>query len=167
MREPIQSGWQGERFVRLAVSVAALGGMLFGYDTGGISGALLFVREDFPLSPTMQELVVSAVLVGAVIGAVVGGVLGERFGRRKMIMLAGVLFTLSALGTAAALSVAWLMVGRIVVGIAIGVASFISPMYMAEISPAKVRGSLVSLNQLAITVGILVSDLIDVKPPRC
>jgi SP family galactose:H+ symporter-like MFS transporter len=160
---PIPSGRQaqGEHFVRIAVITASLGGMLFGYDTGVISGALLFIREAFNLSPTMQEFVVSAVLIGAVIGAIVGGILADRFGRRRMIILAGIIFTFSAIGTALAPNVSTLVAGRIIVGIAIGIASFISPMYMSEISPKRVRGSLVSLNQLAVTIGIVVAYLVD------
>jgi SP family galactose:H+ symporter-like MFS transporter len=149
------------RFVRVAVAIASLGGLLFGYDTGVISGALLFIRQTFNLSSTMQELVVSAVLIGAVLGAVAGGVLADRFGRRRMIILAGLIFTISAIGTSLAGNVATLIAGRIVVGIGIGIASFTSPMYMSEISPAKVRGSLVSINQLAVTIGIVVAYLID------
>jgi SP family galactose:H+ symporter-like MFS transporter len=152
---------QGERFVRIAVIIASLGGMLFGYDTGVISGAILFLKQAFNLSSTMQELVVSAVLIGAVIGAVVGGILANRFGRRRMIILAGIIFTLSAIGTALAPSLGILIAGRIIVGVAIGIASFISPMYMSEISPKKIRGSLVSINQLAVTIGIVIAYLVD------
>jgi SP family galactose:H+ symporter-like MFS transporter len=152
---------QGERFVRIAVIIASLGGMLFGYDTGVISGAILFVKQAFNLSSTMQELVVSAVLIGAVIGAIVGGILADRFGRRRMIILAGIIFTLSAIGTALAPTVGALIAGRIIVGVAIGIASFISPMYMSEISPTKIRGSLVSINQLAVTIGIVIAYLVD------
>lgn len=151
----------GEHFVRIAVVIASLGGMLFGYDTGVISGALLFIKHTFNLSSTMQEVVVSAVLIGAIIGAAAGGVLADRFGRRKMIILAGIIFTLSALGTSLAPTVSTLIAGRIIVGLAIGIASFTSPMYMSEISPAKIRGSLVSLNQLAVTIGIVVAYLVD------
>jgi SP family galactose:H+ symporter-like MFS transporter len=152
---------QGERFVRLAVIIASLGGMLFGYDTGVISGAILFIKNAFNLPSTMQELVVSAVLIGAVIGAIVGGTLADRFGRRRMIVLAGIIFTLSAVGTALAPTISSLIAGRIVVGIAIGIASFTSPMYMSEISPVRIRGSLVSINQLAVTIGIVIAYLVD------
>ncbi len=152
---------QGEHFVRIAVITASLGGMLFGYDTGVISGALLFIREAFNLSSSMQELVVSAVLIGAVIGAIAGGILADRFGRRRLIVLAGIIFTLSAIGTALAPTVSMLIAGRIIVGIAIGIASFTSPMYMSEISPVRIRGSLVSINQLAVTIGIVVAYLVD------
>jgi SP family galactose:H+ symporter-like MFS transporter len=152
---------QGDRFVRIAVIIASLGGMLFGYDTGVISGAILFIKGAFNLSSTMQGLVVSAVLIGAAIGAILGGMLADRFGRRRIIILAGIIFTLSAIGTAIAPTVGTLITGRIVVGIAIGLASFTSPMYMSEISPKKIRGSLVSINQLAVTIGIVIAYLVD------
>ncbi|HEY5043956.1 MAG TPA: sugar porter family MFS transporter [Verrucomicrobiae bacterium] len=148
-------------FVYFAVGVAALGGLLFGYDTGVISGAILFIKNQFSLSATMEEIVVSSVLVGAVAGAIIGGALTGRFGRRKMIILAGIIFTASALGTALAPTVSWLIAARVVSGIAIGIASFISPMYIAELVPAKVRGSLVAVNMLAITSGIVVAYLVD------
>jgi MFS transporter, SP family, galactose:H+ symporter len=148
-------------FVYFAVGVAALGGLLFGYDTGVISGAVLFIKNQFSLSATMEEIVVSSVLVGAVAGATIGGALTGRFGRRKMIILAGIIFTASALGTALAPTVGWLIAARVVSGIAIGIASFISPMYIAELVPAKVRGSLVAVNMLAITTGIVVAYLVD------
>jgi len=148
-------------FVYVAVGVAAIGGLLFGYDTGVISGAILFIKNQFSLPATMEEIVVSAVLVGAVIGAVIGGALTGRFGRRTMIMLAGIVFTVSAVGTALAQTVVWLVAARIVSGIGIGIASFISPMYIAELVPAKVRGALVAVNMLAITTGIVVAYLVD------
>jgi sugar porter (SP) family MFS transporter len=148
-------------FVYFAVGVAALGGLLFGYDTGVISGAILFITKQFSLSATMEEIVVSSVLVGAVAGATLGGALTGRLGRRIMIILAGIIFTTSALGTALAPTVGWLIAARVVSGIGIGIASFISPMYIAELVPAKVRGSLVAVNMLAITSGIAVAYLVD------
>jgi SP family galactose:H+ symporter-like MFS transporter len=149
------------RFVYTAVAIAALGGLLFGYDTGVISGAILFIKGEFSLSPTMEEIVVSAVLIGAVLGAGLGGALTGPFGRRSMIILAGVVFALSAIGTALAPTVGWLIGARVASGIGIGIASFISPMYIAELAPAKVRGSLVAVNMLAITTGIVVAYLVD------
>ncbi len=148
-------------FIYVAVGVAALGGLLFGYDTGVISGAILFIKTQFSLSSAMEEIVVSAVLVGAVIGAVIGGALTDRFGRRGLIIVAGIIFTVSAIGTAQAPTVTWLIVARIASGLAIGIASFVSPMYIAELVPAKVRGSLVAVNMLAITTGIVVAYLAD------
>jgi SP family galactose:H+ symporter-like MFS transporter len=148
-------------FVYFAVGVAALGGLLFGYDTGVISGAILFITKQFSLSSTMEEIVVSAVLVGAVVGATIGGALTGRFGRRKMIIIAGIIFTVSALGTALAPTVGWLISARVVSGIGIGIASFISPMYIAELVPTKVRGSLVAVNMLAITSGIVIAYMVD------
>jgi SP family galactose:H+ symporter-like MFS transporter len=148
-------------FVYFAVGIAALGGLLFGYDTGVISGAILFIKDQFSLSDTMEEIVVSSVLVGAVLGAGLGGSMAERFGRRAMIIVAGIIFTVSALGTAMAPTVTLLIAARIVSGIGIGIASFISPMYIAELVPAKVRGALVAVNMLAITTGIVVAYLVD------
>ncbi len=148
-------------FVVKISGISALAGLLFGYDTGVISGAVLFVREDFSLSDRQEEIVVSAVLLGAMIGAAIGGRLADRFGRRSVLIQVAFLFTLGAIGTALAPDTTWLGIGRIVVGIAIGIASFTAPLYISEISPADVRGKLVSLNQLMITIGILVSYLAD------
>jgi len=148
-------------FVYVAVAVAAIGGLLFGYDTGVISGAILFIKKQFALSTTLEEIVVSAVLAGAVLGAILGGALTDRFGRRKVIILAGIIFTVSAIGTALAPTVAWLIAGRVVSGVAIGIASFLSPMYIAELSPARVRGALVAVNMVAIATGIVVAYLVD------
>lgn len=151
---------ENTRFVKIAAAISALGGLLFGYDTGVISGAILFIKQDFLLSTIGQEFVVGAILFGAIIGAIFGGAWSDRFGRRKTIIAAALIFTFGGIGTALAATVAWLIIGRVIVGIAIGVASFAAPLYISEVSPAKVRGKLVSLNQLAITVGIVVSYLI-------
>ena len=152
---------RGGAFVLTISAVSALAGLLFGYDTGVISGAILFVQEDFHLSTVQEEVVVGAVLLGAMIGAAIGGRLADRFGRRNVLIQVACLFILGALGTALAPETAWLSTGRVVVGIAIGIASFTAPLYISEISPAHIRGKLVSLNQLMITIGILVSYLAD------
>lgn len=145
----------------LIAAVAALCGLLFGYDTGVISGALLFIRKEFVLSPLMQGVVTSAVLAGATLGAGFSGRLADRFGRRRMILAVALLFFLSSLMTSLAPDVGWLAAGRILVGLAIGVCSYTGPLYISEIAPAQNRGALVSLNQLLITIGILVSYLTD------
>jgi len=144
----------------LIAAVAALGGLLFGYDTGVISGALIFIRHAMSLSPTMQGVVVAIALAGAAIGAAAVGYLSDRAGRRRVIFGAGLLFIAGAALSSLAQGVAVLMIGRFLVGLAIGVASMLTPLYLAEISPADERGAIVSLNQLCITGGILVSYLV-------
>jgi sugar porter (SP) family MFS transporter len=149
------------RFVTVVAGISALGGLLFGYDTGVISGAILFIQKDFGLSAIQEEIVISSVLLGAVIGAAVGGTLADRFGRRRVLILTAVIFALGAVGTALAPTVAWLIAGRVIVGAAIGVASFTAPLYISEVSPVNIRGRLVSLNQIALTSGIVLSYLVD------
>ncbi len=144
----------------LIAATAALGGLLFGYDTGVISSALLFVRSDFHLTTAGQSIVAGIVLVGAVLGAVVAGSLSDRFGRRRVILVTALAFVIGALLSAFATAVSGLLVGRLLIGVAIGVASMLTPLYLAEIAPAASRGAVTSLNQLCITLGILVSYLI-------
>ncbi|MFZ1943275.1 MAG: sugar porter family MFS transporter [Acidobacteriaceae bacterium] len=148
-------------FVTMVSAISALAGLLFGYDTGVISGAILFVRKDFLLSTFQEEVVVSAVLLGAVAGAAFGGKLADALGRRKLLIQVAILFTIGAIGTALAPTPTLLAIGRVVVGIAIGIASFTAPLYISEVSPPAIRGKLVSLNQLMITLGIVVSYLAD------
>jgi MFS transporter, SP family, galactose:H+ symporter len=140
---------------------AALCGLLFGYDTAVISGALLFLKNDFALSPLAQGLVASAVLAGAAPAAGFSGALVDRFGRKRLVIAVSILFFIASLATALAPTIAWLIAGRILVGVAIGICSYVGPLYISEIAPAERRGALVSLNQLLITVGILVSYLVD------
>jgi MFS transporter, SP family, galactose:H+ symporter len=148
-------------FVYIAAAISALGGMLFGYDTGVISGAILFIQQDFELSPTLIEIVVSSVVLGAMIGAFAGGALTDRFGRRIVLIVTAALFALGAVGTAFAPTVFWLVIGRVIVGMAIGVASFTTPLYISEISPVTMRGRFVSFNQIALTSGIVIAYLAD------
>lgn len=155
------SAGHSESTVQWIAVTAALCGLLFGYDTGVISGALLFLKNDFGLSTFDQGLVAGAVLAGAAPGAGLSGRLADRFGRKRLVIAVSVLFLLASLVTAFAPTVAWLIAGRILVGVAIGVCSYIGPLYISEIAPAERRGSLVSLNQLLITIGILVSYLVD------
>ncbi len=146
--------------VAIIAATAALGGLLFGYDTGVISGALLFLRTAFHLSSLMEGVVTSTALAGAACGAAVAGRLADRFGRRPLLLVTAVIFVLGAIASALAVSLAMLLCGRVLVGIGIGGASMLTPLYLAEIAPAGERGALVSLNQLAVASGILVSYLI-------
>jgi MFS transporter, SP family, galactose:H+ symporter len=156
VREDNSSG-----FVYVAAAISALGGMLFGYDTGVISGAILFISKDFSLTQLQVEIVVSCVLIGALIGAMTGGVLADRFGRRRVIIATATLFVGGAIVTALSPTFTLLISGRISVGAAIGVASFTTPLYISEVSPVKIRGRLVSINQVALTSGIVISYLVD------
>ncbi|WP_020500425.1 sugar porter family MFS transporter [Sciscionella marina] len=149
------------RFVLAVSAISALGGMLFGYDIGVISGALLFLAHDFGLGPFLQGVVTSALLVGAAVGALAGGRLADRFGRRAVLITAAGVFVLGALGSAFAPETWTLVLARFVLGLAVGSASLVVPLYIAEMTPAANRGALVSLNQLMITIGILVSYLIN------
>ncbi len=161
MNKPSLPDQANSRFVYLAAFISALGGLLFGYDTGVISGAILFVRQDFSLSDGMVSVVVGCVLLGALLGAVVGGTVADRFGRRRVIIATAALFFIGAIGTALAPNEIWLIAGRVLLGAAIGVASFTTPLYISEVSPPALRGRLVSLNQLAVTIGIVVAYLVD------
>ncbi len=151
------SGGGSSRFVYVVAGVAALGGLLFGYDTGIISGALLFIRDDFQLTDTGQQIVVASLLLGAVFGAFAGGPLADRVGRRRAIMVAAAIFIVGSLASAAATGTVFLAGARFILGLAVGGAGMVVPVYIAEASPSDVRGSLVSLQQFLITVGILLS----------
>jgi sugar porter (SP) family MFS transporter len=148
-------------FVFIAAVFAAVGGLLFGYDTGVISGALLFIKTQFHLSIFHQELVVSVVLIGATVGALSGGRLADTFGRRLMLLVTAVIFVAGAIVCASAGSLGALIGGRIIVGLGIGLSSTTVPVYISEVSPAAARGWQVSLFQLAVTVGILSAYLVD------
>ena len=150
------------RFVNLAAAITATGGLLFGYDTGVISGALLFIRQDFELTTFLEGIIVSFLLVGAMVGALSGGPLSDRVGRRPTTLLAAIIFGLGALAVALAPSVVVIIIGRFLLGLGVGLASMIVPLYIAEIAPADRRGALVSLNQLMITIGILLSYIVGV-----
>jgi MFS transporter, SP family, galactose:H+ symporter len=148
-------------YITLIAAVAALGGLLFGFDTGVIAGAMLFIVPDFHLGPAQQGLVVSAVTFGALFGALVGGTSSDAIGRRWTNISAGLSFIAGAVISAIAPNVEILIASRVLVGLAIGLTSVAAPMYIAELSPARNRGKLVSLFQLAITIGIVVSYAVD------
>ena len=151
----------GRHFVYLAAAFAALGGLLFGYDTGVISGAELFIKNEFTLSTFALEVIVSGVLAGAAAGALGGGRLADLFGRRKLLITTAIIFAAGAILCTAATSAQMLVVGRIIVGIGIGLSSSTVPVYISEVAPPDARGWQVSLFQLAITVGILLAYLVD------
>ncbi len=147
----------GRRGYVLALTfIAALGGLLFGYDTAVISGAIGFLRTHFSLSAAETGWAASSALVGCIIGAGVAGELSDAFGRKKAQMLAAILFTVSGVWSAIPSTITEFNIARILGGVGIGMASLLSPLYIAEISPAAIRGRLVSFNQLAIVTGILV-----------
>lgn len=138
-----------------------LGGFLFGYDTGVISGAMLFISPHFNLTPAQNELVVSIALVGSFIGALTAGVFADKFGRRFAIGVSSILFIIGSglLGIANGLTV--LVIGRLIVGYGVGVASNTVPVFIAEIAPSRLRGSLVTTNILCVTGGQFISYVID------
>ena len=145
------------RSVYLPAMVAAIGGLLFGFDTAVINGAIVFIKLQFGLTDSQTEIAGSSLLLGCVIGASVAAFTSDRFGRKRVLLSAAALFTLSSVGSALPRNLIEFAVARLVGGVAIGIASTLSPLYIAEISPAKTRGLLVSLNQLAIVTGILLS----------
>lgn len=140
-----------------ATVIAAFGGLLFGYDTGIISAALLYIGPEFGLSDQAKEFVVASLLVGAIIGVAAGGAIMDRLGRRRTLFAVAVLFLVGAIASGLATSTTLLLAARILLGLAIGAASVAVPAYIAEIAPAHLRGRLVSVNQLMISSGILIS----------
>lgn len=161
----------GEGFVREALHnrkllgvaiVAAIGGFLFGYDTGVIGGAMLFMRKDLGLKTHgQQQLTVAILLLGAIVGALIAGYTADRFSRRRTKIVSGCVYVIGAIGTALAQTYWQILAGRFWLGLAVGTASFVSPMYIAEMVPPRIRGGVVSFNQLMLTSGILVAYLVD------
>jgi sugar porter (SP) family MFS transporter len=145
------------RYVYLPATVAAIGGLLFGFDTAVINGAIVFIKQQFLLSDTQTEVAASSLLLGCVVGASLVAFTSDRLGRKKVLLGAAALFTVSSIGAALPRNLIEFVGARFVGGVAIGMASTLSPLYIAEISPAARRGLLVSLNQLAIVMGILLS----------
>lgn len=149
--------------------VAAVGGLLFGFDTGVISGAIPFVTKHFVLDPHQEGFAVSNLMIACTVGAAFAGAIADRFGRKRVLMLAAILFAVSAIMAGIPKTFGELIVARFIGGIAVGIASVVSPMYIAEISPANIRGRLVAINQLAIVLGVLSSYfsnwlLVDIGP---
>jgi SP family arabinose:H+ symporter-like MFS transporter len=140
--------------------VAAASGLLFGFDIAVINGALLFLKQQFNLNEVQTGIAAGSLLAGCVLGAAIGGWLSDRFGRKRILLFSAALFALSSLGAALPHNLPQFAAARFAGGIAIGIASLLAPLYIAEVSPAAIRGRLVSLNQMAIVTGILLSYLV-------
>ncbi|XP_062226029.1 inositol transporter 1-like isoform X4 [Phragmites australis] len=151
-------------YVLTLTGAAGIGGFLFGYDTGVISGALLYIRDEFPVvrdNYFLQETIVSMALVGAILGAAGGGWINDAYGRKKSTLLADMMFALGSLVMCAAGGPYILILGRLLIGLGVGVASVTAPVYIAEAAPSEIRGALVSTNVLMITSGQFFSYLIN------
>lgn len=149
------------RYIKFLSTVAAVGGFLFGYDTAVISGTIAQVSNQFNLNTVTQGWYVGCALVGSIVGVAMGGFLGDKFGRKRSLFIAALLFFVSALFCAVSMDMEQLVIARIIGGIGIGVVSIISPMYISELSVPEYRGRLVSLYQLAVTVGFLGAYLVN------
>lgn len=154
-------GRQKKGLVVLVASIAAVAGILFGFDSGVISGAILFIQKEYNLTPFMNGLIVSAMLLGALLGSAVSGRFADLYGRRTLLIVVAFIFIIGTMATVLAPSILTLYIGRLIVGVAIGIASYTAPLYISEVSPAEYRGMLVSLNQLAITLGIMMAYVVD------
>jgi len=148
----------GRRAAALSIA-AAVGGFLFGFDSSVINGAVESIQSDFTKGPVLTGFVVAVALLGCALGAVVAGSLSDRFGRLRVMLLGSAMFLISSIGSALTFSVPDLIVWRVLGGIGIGIASVVAPAYIAEVAPRQIRGSLASLQQLAITLGIFAALL--------
>ena len=151
---------QSPFYVLCLAVIAAISGFLFGFDTAVINGVLYFLRHQFALNDLQLEVAASSLLLGCLLGAAGASLIGDRIGRRKSLLCAALLFAVSTIGAAVARSVVQFSIGRLIGGLAIGLASCLTPVYIAEIAPARNRGTLVSMNQLAIVVGILCAYMV-------
>lgn len=150
-----------QAYAWLVCGVAAIAGLLFGFDIAVINGAIVFLRAQFHLTDFATELAVSFLLIGCIVGAAIAGWLSDRYGRKRVLSCAALLFALSSLGAALPRTFVQFGVARFIGGIAIGIASMLAPLYIAEVSPARIRGRLVSLNQMAIVTGILLAYVVN------
>ncbi|GFN31502.1 sugar porter family MFS transporter [Paenibacillus xylaniclasticus] len=149
------------KFVTLMSIIAALGGLLFGFDTAVVSGAVGFMEERFQLNEVQVGWAVSCLIIGCIIGAGASGILSDRFGRKKVLIVAALLFTIGSIGSALPDTFSWYIVWRMIGGLGIGITSTLCPLYNAEISPAQFRGRLVAFNQLATVTGIFLTYFVN------
>ncbi|OMF37006.1 arabinose-proton symporter [Paenibacillus sp. FSL H8-0548] len=149
------------KFVTLVSIVSALGGLLFGFDTAVVSGAVGFMEDRFDLSKLQVGWAVSSLIIGCIVGAAMSGVLSDRFGRKRVLIAAAILFIISSIGSAIPDTFSGFVIARIIGGIGIGITSTLCPLYNAEIAPAKYRGRLVALNQLAVVSGIFLTYFVN------
>lgn len=155
MNESIKQKW----LLTIISLIAAIGGLLFGYDTGSISTAILLIKKELLLTPAQQELAIAMVPLGGILGAFFGGLLSDRNGRKKTILAASIIFIVGILFFSFSDSIYEIIICRFVVGIAVGIYLALVPLYIAELAPSHMRGALVSINQFAITIGLLASYL--------
>ncbi len=142
------------KYVIIISVIAAIGGLLFGYDTAVIAGAIGSIQTIFDLSPALTGWAASSAIWGCMIGVIFSGFLSDKFGRKKVLILSAILFFISAVGSSIPNNLTQFVIARLIGGVGVGIASLLSPMYISEIAPAKIRGTLVTLYQLAIVIGI-------------
>ena len=142
------------KYVIIISVIAAIGGLLFGYDTAVIAGAIGSIQTIFDLSPALTGWAASSAIWGCMIGVIFAGFLSDKFGRKKVLILSAILFFISAVGSSIPNNLTQFVLARLIGGVGVGIASMLSPMYISEIAPAKIRGTLVTLYQLAIVIGI-------------
>ena len=159
--EPADKPSFNNRYIVSISFVSALGGYLFGFDFAVISGALPFLKEMFSLSPVQEGFLTGSLALGCMAGTLIAGVIAERYGRKPALMAAALIFALSSLGMAFSETLTIFTTARFIAGIGVGMASLLSPMYIAEVSPASVRGRNVAINQLTVVIGILITNLVN------
>lgn len=148
-------------YVLMVSLVAAVGGLLFGFDTAVIAGATEFLKTHYMLNSLETGFAMSSALIGCIFGAAFAGYVSDKIGRKKTLLICAVLFAISAIGSGLPRTLSGFVIARLIGGIGVGAAAMVSPMYIAEIAPARIRGRLVSLNQLAIVIGMLVAYFVD------
>src|SRR5436305_3983945 len=157
----VREAMRNRRVLGVAL-IAAIGGFLFGYDTGVIGGAMLFMQDDLGLDTHgKQQLTVAILLLGAIAGALIAGWLADQISRRRTKMISGSVYIIGGLACAFSQNYPEILASRFVLGLSVGTASFVSPMYIAELVPKRIRGGVVSFNQLMVTLGILAAYIVD------